>query len=260
MKKDSPLPPAGHAEAGVYVPDAALQYALQSAHVISHDKEISQGGFQLAEWQSFIDPREQRAYDGLVGLLLDAGVSGELRDEYMYLGQELIGNLHSDGAVYALQMSSTSVQISSSAPKTINGHQIDVVFETGGVPLETHQVRDSFMQAQSQLRRARAWRDASLLSSNSRVRFGLVEVSRTSHLDPITMLVETRRGAWNIEVWLDKRFSYFRYAITDVERAVDVGWRVSDALLEDFAEAGGQSPHSRRVIEGMLKVVATVGP
>lgn len=252
------MPPKGHAEAGIYVPDAALQHALQNTHLMSHGKEIRQGSFRLADWQSFIDPREQRTYDGLVGLLFDAGVDGELRDEYLYLGQELIGNVYSGADVFALQMSNTSLQISVADSSSRNGLETGVVLEREGDLLEAHQVRDVFLQVRNELRRARAWRDESLLSSNSRIRFGQVEVSRDLFSDPTTMSVETRRGAWRVEVWLDRRYSHYRYAITDVERAVDVGWRVSDALLEDFAEAGGRPANRWEVIEGMLRVSAAV--
>jgi hypothetical protein len=244
-------PAPGTAKWGVYVPrePAALMMGSGRSLVISDASEIV-----IADWQSFLDDEEQRIYDLLIGLLIDSGISGELQKEYLYLGRHLIGELHGlNNEVYDLELSETSFQLYPKRPLGASPREHAGV-ETDGEPLEAQQIWDVSSQMQRDQILAEAWNKVTQLRSNRDTRFSAVEVHPYIQDAPVCLEVSSPLGSWRVEVQLDRMDHRYSYSITETERGYRVGRRVTDALLEEFAEAGGCEADASVVVRAMIEV------
>lgn len=208
----------------------------------------------IADWQNFLDDEEQRIYDLLIGLLIDSGISGELQKEYLYLGRHLIGELHClDDEIYDLELSETSFQLYSNRSSSFSPRK-HAGIETDGEPLEAQQIWDVLTQMRRDQILAEAWNEVTQLRSIRDTRFGAVEVHPHMQDAPVCLEVSSPLGSWRVEVQLDRTDHRYSYSITETERGYLVGRRVTDALLEEFAEAGGFEADASVVVKAMIEV------
>jgi hypothetical protein len=244
-------PAPGTAKWGIYVPKEPAALAAKScrSYLISDASEIV-----VADWQSFLDDEEQRMYDSLIGLLIDSGISGELKNEYLYLGRHLIGELHCLGdETYDLELSETSFQVySNRAPHAPSRKHAGI--ETDGEPLEARQIWEVLSQMRREQILTEAWNEVTQLRSSRDTRFSAVEVPLNIDDAPLHLEVGSSSGLWRVEVQADRMNHRYSYAITDAERGFGVGRRVTDALLEDFSEASGQKPDAAVVVDAIIEV------
>lgn len=246
------LPPVGSAISGVYVPPAYL-WTLPAAEPLSETVGTVQG-FSVEAYESLRSREEQKFFDWSIGILGDAGVTGVLKNDYVYQASTLQGELHTGaGRQYSLALSKTSVDFdggeTAAGPIQFTGSML----ETDGEELEANQVGRAFVTARRQSALLRTWKNCTPMRSTASVI--LKDLRTLSKNTEFAMDVETDLAEFAVTIRRTPNAGVFRYSLTDAATPVMASPRVADAVLCDAAEEAGGIPEPASILFAMISAI-----
>jgi hypothetical protein len=206
----------------------------------------------VEDYQQFIRPDEQKFYDWCIDLLEDSGVVGELKNERLYLGTALSGQLAVGGESYYFELSRTSVHFASGnrshPPIRFSGASV----ETEGSDIEASQVGKAFDSIRRQAILNRVWASFTSLGSNPVV--GISDFRLGEGRSLASMEIETTLGECTVSIRRGLQADAFRYSVFHAAGSAELSPRIADALLADVAEDLGASPVPESILDPMIGV------
>lgn len=248
MRNESGQRDWGRAAAGDYFPPLSLLNYSATHEAPQSPPTLA---FEVADYQHFIKPDEQKFYDWCVGMLEDSDVVGRLQNERVYLDEAFQGELQVGATCYRLDLSRTSVSFdgeeSSPTPLLFS----DSGFETDGDLIEASRVGKVFASIREQSILNRIWASCTSLVSSPAA--GIKDFRLGLGRSVATAEIETSLGECTLHIRRGPRTESLLYSLFDTTRAVHHTPRVADALLEDIAEDLGGEPEVHVLLDAMVR-------